>query len=38
MGGPGADVLVSGVELTNTLLAQIVENTKGFNEMAGVRK
>jgi hypothetical protein len=38
MGGPGADILVSGVELTNTLLAQIVENTKGFNETAGVRK
>ena len=38
MGGPGADLLVSGVEMTNTLLAQIVENTKGFNEMAGVRK
>ena len=38
MGGPGADLLVSGVEMTNTLLAQIVDNTKGFNEMAGVRK
>jgi hypothetical protein len=38
MGGPGADILVSGVELTNTLLAQIVDNTKGFNKKAGVRE
>ena len=38
MGGPGADILVSGVDLTNTLLAQIVDNTKGFNKKAGVRE